>query len=329
MADKTLIYLGAEASGLYRKEAADARWEQLTNGMPPSPQARTIAIHPRDPNVVLVGTQRGVYHSQDRGDHWERANLPEGRTVWSLRFHPSNPRVVYLGTEGSEVYMSGDGGQSWRYLSTIANPDAVQMAFSTRILGIAIESTDPACMYAALEVGGAARSSDGGKAWQLANRNFAGNVDLMDLHGVAVGSADSSAVFISNRTGVWRTRDRGDNWQNLHFEKFSPIMYSRGVQAAPDDPNTLYACVGRNFGSEEGGVMRTTDLGESWHRFDRGATPRSTTFGVAVNRQDPEQVYFCTRRGQVFGTHDDGKSWREHPLPETATNVISVACASA
>ena len=63
----------------------------------------------------------------------------------------------------------------------------------------------------------------------------------MDLHGVAVGSGDSSAVFISNRAGVWRSLDRGDNWENTHFENFSPIIYSRGVQADPSDPSTLYA----------------------------------------------------------------------------------------
>ena len=329
MADKTLIDVGAEASGLYRKEAVDSSWEQLSDGMPPSPQARAIAIHPENPDLVFVGTQRGVYRSQDRGDHWQRMNLAEGRIVWSLKFQPGNPKVMYLGTEGSEVYQSQDGGENWEYLSTISNPDSVQMAFATRILGIGIDSTNPDYMYAALEVGGAARSTNAGKTWQLVNREFTGDVDRMDLHGVAVAAEDSSAVFISNRTGIWRSGDQGENWENLHMERFSNIRYSRGVQVAPDNPNVLYACVGMNFGSEEGGVMRTTDLGETWHRFDQGVTPKSTTFGVACNGQNPEQVYFCTRRGQVFGTHDGGSTWKEHSVPETATNVISVACSTA
>ncbi|MFQ6026621.1 MAG: WD40/YVTN/BNR-like repeat-containing protein [Dehalococcoidia bacterium] len=329
MADKTLVYVGAEANGLYRKEAGDSNWQQLTEGMPPSPQARTIAIHPQDPNVVFVGTQRGVYRSQDRGDHWQRMNLTEGRIVWSLKFAPNDPQVMFLGTEGSEVFKSQDGGENWEYLSTISNPDSVQMAFATRILGIGIETSNPDYMYAALEVGGAARSTDGGRNWELVNGNFAGDVDLMDLHGVAVGSSDSSNVFISNRTGIWRTRDRGENWEDLRLGQFSDIRYSRGIQAAPNDPNTLYACVGLDFGSEAGGVLQTTDLGETWRRFDQGVTPHSTTFGVAINAQQPEQVYFCTRRGEVFGTHDGGQSWQTHTLPETATNVISVACSSA
>lgn len=328
MAEKTLVYVGAEANGLYRKEASNGDWEQLSNGLPPSPQVRAIAVHPQDPGVIYAGTQRGVYRSQDSGDQWKRMNLPEGRIIWSLQFHPRNPQVMYAGTEGSEVYISEDGGESWRYLSTIDTPDAVEMSWSTRIMSIAIEPANPSRMYAALEVGGAARSLDAGKSWEITNRNFTGDVDLMDLHGVAVGAPDSKAVFISNRTGVWRSLDQGDNWENLHLERFSPIIYSRGVRVSPDDPNTLYACVGGDFGSEKGGLMRSADLGDTWQRIDKGITSDSTTFGVAINTQHPEQVYFCSRRGQVFGTHDSGASWKEYLLPKTATNVISVACAS-
>ncbi len=329
MSDKTLIYIGAEAHGLYRKEASDASWKELGDGLPPMPQARPIVIHPENPDIVFVGTQRGVYRSQDRGDHWHRMNLPEGRIVWALQFHPDDPQTIYLGTEGSEVYRSQDGGENWTYLSTITNPDAHEMAFSTRILGLALEVAEPLHMFAALEVGGTAHSADGGHSWEIVTPEWAGNVDLLDLHGVVVRSADSRAVFIANRVGVWRSQDRGNSWENMHLERFSPVVYSRGVHADPRDSDTLYACVGLNFGSQQGGVVRTRDLGETWERIDRGIEPQSTTFGVAVNRAEPEQIYFCTRQGQVFGSHDDGATWQAHPLPESAGKVISVACASA
>jgi photosystem II stability/assembly factor-like uncharacterized protein len=100
------------------------------------------------------------------------------------------------------------------------------------------------------------------------------------------------------------------------------------VYTAPNNSNTFYACVGKDFGSAQGGVLRSTALGATWERFDRGVAPDSTTFGVAVNTRQPEQVYFCTRRGQVFGTHDGGATWTAHRLPESALNVISIACGS-
>ena len=328
MAGKTFVYVGAEADGLYRKEHNDSQWTKLSKGMPPSPQVRAIAIDPRNSSTLFVGTQRGVYRSKDSGESFERMNMDEGRIVWSIKFHPHNPEIMFLGTEGSEVYRSDDAGANWEYVSTIINQDSVQMAFATRILGIGIEPDEPQQMYAALEVGGAAHSSDGGKTWEIVNKEFDGDVDLMDLHGVSVGGPGAKSVFISNRTGVWKSTDRGQNWQDLNFESFSDIRYSRGVETSPNDPNTLYACVGLNFGSEQGGVMRTTDGGDSWTRFDQGVKALSTTFGVAINEHSPDQVYFCTRKGQVFGTLDGGNSWKEHVLPELAANVKAIACTS-
>jgi hypothetical protein len=41
-------------------------------------------------------------------------HLPEGRIVWSLAFHPDNPQIMFLGTEGSDVYRSDDGRESWQ-----------------------------------------------------------------------------------------------------------------------------------------------------------------------------------------------------------------------
>ena len=123
MPGKTMIYVGAEADGLYRKEESDGKWEKLAKGMPPSPQVRAIAIHPNDSKTSFVGTQRGVYRSQNGGDSFERMNMDEGRHVWAIKFHPNNPTTMFLGTEGSEVFKSTDAGENWEHLATIINQD--------------------------------------------------------------------------------------------------------------------------------------------------------------------------------------------------------------
>ena len=92
MAGRTLIYVGAEADGLYRKEAGDSRWEKLSQGMPPSPQVRAIAVHPNDSSTVFVGTQRGVYRSRDGGDSFERMNMTEGRICVVPQVPPPRPQ---------------------------------------------------------------------------------------------------------------------------------------------------------------------------------------------------------------------------------------------
>ncbi|HEY7710646.1 MAG TPA: hypothetical protein VIG57_11515 [Candidatus Entotheonella sp.] len=93
----------------------------------------------------------------------------------------------------------------------------------------------------------------------------------------------------------------------------------------------LYGVRHAHFGIRHGKRQSTEYVrgsGTTWERIDHGISPQSTTFGVAINRQNPEQICFCTRKGQVFSTPDNGASWREHVLPDAAMNVISVACAS-
>ena len=337
MAGKTMVYVGAGnpagsgSPGLWRMDIDAGKWEAISDhGLAPQPEARVIAVHPKNPETVFIGCQRGLYKSTDRGDNWKRSALPEARSVMSLVFRPDNPNVMFLGTEGNEIWRSDDGGESWKYASTIEDPDAVQMMFAIRILGLAIEPKNPDVMYAAMEVGGAARSMDAGKTWTIINKGHSDDGDWLDHHAIVVGGRNSEAIFISNRSGVWRSRNRGDEWDNLHFDKFAPLTYSRGVRVDPNDPNTLYACAGPNFGGEQGGILRSTDLGESWARFDHGVEVNKNTFGVAINPANSNEVFFVNLIGQVFGTRDGGGTFKAYPLPEEANNTgMGIAIAPA
>ena len=323
---KPFIFVGTESSGLLRSAPGEATYQELTNGLPEEPQVRAMAAHPSNASRIYAGTQDGVYRSDDHGERWDRMDFPQQRVVWSLLFDPTNPSVMYAGTIHNEVYRSDNGGDTWQHVSTINSPDVCDIGFAPRILGLSTTVDNPQEMYAAMEIGGAAYSLDAGGSWTIANRDLAPQENLLDLHGVA---SSSGRVFISNREGVWRSTDRGDHWENLTLQRFSPIFYSRGVRVDPNQAQTVYACVGSDFRGDKGGILRSNDLGDTWERFDHGQSVDSTTFGLSVNTQDSGQVYFCTRRGQVFGTDDGGATWHDHPLPGDVIDSISVLAASA
>src|SRR5439155_7539151 len=52
-----------------------------------------------------------------------------------------------------------------------------------------------------------------------------------------------------------------------------------------------------------------------------------TMMAVSLHPADPDQIYSVARQGQVFGTRDGGKSWKEWRLPENVKDVYAVACA--
>src|SRR5688572_19109210 len=151
--------------GLFRTTAGDGEWEELENGLPHLVEAHALVVHPTKPDVIYAGTQDGPYRSVNGGDTWERLGFPKGPgMVWAITFHPQNPDVMYCGTAPVNVYRSEDGGDNWEKLPA-ASPEHCKMGFPTRTIGLAVDASRPDDVYAALEVSGVIRSTDGGDTW--------------------------------------------------------------------------------------------------------------------------------------------------------------------
>jgi photosystem II stability/assembly factor-like uncharacterized protein len=342
------IYVGAARwtsgtkSGVFRKEAGGSRWELSSKGLPDDVHVQAITVHPTNPDVVYVGTQNGPYRSTDRGERWERLPFPEdGGEVWSILVHPSNPRTLLVGTSPVGIYRSDDEGASWRKLNA-TQPELVKMPFACRVMRLAVDPARPEHIYAALEVGGTMRSLDGGQTWTDCSADLIKMSELphlksrivsdsemegmLDGHALAVSAAASGTVFLALRMGLFRSTDEATHWKDMEVGRFSPLTYGRDIRVSPQNPRVLYACLSPAARSEDGSLYRSDDLGETWTRFDRGVKAESTMMAVALHPRDADQVYCVSRTGQVFGTQDGGRSWREDRLPDGVSDVYALAC---
>jgi photosystem II stability/assembly factor-like uncharacterized protein len=342
------VYVGAarvgarSRGGLFRRAAANGHWEQVGKGLPEATDVQAITVHPTNHDTVYLGTRSGAYRSPDRGERWERLGIPEGAEVWSILVHPGNPRVLYAGTAPVGVYRSDDGGESWRRLPKAVQPDRIKMSFACRVMRLAVDPAHANDVYAALEVGGAMRSLDGGETWQDCSEGLVKLADLphlksqiqsdsdtegmLDGHALCVSAASPGTVFLAVRMGLFRSADRGTSWKDMEVGRFSPLTYARDVRVSPQDPRVLYACLSPAARSEDGSIYRSADLGETWTRFDRGVKADSTMMAVALHPRDPNQVYCASRSGQVFGSHDGGRTWDEQRLPDGVSDVYTIAC---
>lgn len=125
--------------GMFRSVDGGASWEH--RGLGDSDRIGRIWIDPRDSDRLVVAVlgalyttsgQRGVYLSEDAGEHWQR--VLEGEGDWTgfvdLVADPTNPDVLYAsswersrrpwdfveGGDGSGVFKSIDSGHTWSRL---------------------------------------------------------------------------------------------------------------------------------------------------------------------------------------------------------------------
>ena len=229
-------------------------------------------------------------------------------------FRPGDPTVMYLGTAPGEIFRSTNSGESWSRLNAVnMGSNEVSMSFPTRVIALAADPNFPDEMYAALEVAGVIRSSDGGDTWEEITGSLAPSEDTLDLHGIQCAAALPHVVFITTRQGPFIGPDRGAEWLPVDFGQFSEVTYTRDLKAAPHDPNMLYVSIGAAARSRTGALYRSRDLFKTFERVDRGITANSTMMSVSVDPRAPSNIACAARDGQVFRTSDERRDLEQPP----------------
>jgi photosystem II stability/assembly factor-like uncharacterized protein len=349
MADSSNIYVGVAGyfgkpdhpgkTGVFRRAASGGDWQHVLGSV----EAYTVFVHPGDSKKVFAGTNDGVWVSSDSGASFKRANFPDkGTQVWSFLVDCRDPQKMLAGASPIDVYRSEDGGASWRKLAPPKVGTHCKGPFASRVMRLAQNPKKPDEIYAALEINGAMRSTDGGETWidcsdgliklaeqeHLKSRIVSDTTaeGMLDGHAVTINPADPESPILALRMGLFRTTDHGKTWQDMEVGRFSPTTYGRDIKVSTAEPGTLYAALSVAAASHDGGLYRSEDNGRSWKRFDK-VQVHGTIMSIGLHARDPRQVYIGARYdGEVFGTQDGGATWQAMPLPGDVQHIYSVAC---
>lgn len=300
--------------GIYKSIDGGKSWKSM--GLEETRHIHRVIIDPTDPNTVYVGaigspwgehSQRGVYKTSDGGKTWKKilsGNLKTG--VADLVMDPHNPSKLFAalwehkrdpwffksGGEGSGLYMTHDGGQNWKKLTS---EDGLPKGELGRI-GIAVAPNKPEVVYALIEAKKNAlyKSTDGGFQWKKVNDKAGIGNRPFYYSDIYVDPQNENRLY-SIFTYVNVSEDGGKSFRQL----MPAYGVSNGVH--PDHhawwihPDNGQFMIDGN----DGGLNITKDGGKSW-RFI-GNLPVAQFYHINVDNEYPYNVY---------GGMQDNGSWR-------------------
>jgi photosystem II stability/assembly factor-like uncharacterized protein len=299
--------------------------------------AQCVAVDPRDPDRVYVGTfDGGLYATEDGGRTWGGGEEGLGdRRVMSVAVSPSDQTggiaVVYAGTEPSNLYRSEDGGHRWRRLPALRElPSEPLWSFPPRpwthhVRTIALHPTDPEWLCVGIELGGVMRSFDGGGSWLDHNPEA-----HSDAHELLTHPRAPERVYEVAGQGVARSEDRGESWSRFedHFDRH----YAWAEALDPEDPDLWYVAVSRSpaaaHGDGDGQARLWRSRGDDWNTIDTwGDTPnlRRMPYALTTFTGHPNRLLVGLRGGTLLITDDAGDHWTELSLK--LANITAFAAA--
>jgi photosystem II stability/assembly factor-like uncharacterized protein len=311
--EKTTILVGTIGQGVMRSHDGGETWQRIGiyQGMHSDAMVRMLAHHPRRPEIVYAGTDKGLYCSDDTGATWKQMDSPlNPYAVWAITVDPLNPEILFAGTGTpcpSKVFRSTDGGKSWEE-KPAAIADECPNVGIPRITGIAIDPVNRHNIWVGIEVDGLRCSTDCGETWQTINGTAIPNPDV---HSVAVAEGPPKTVFCVVNNEVYTSTDDGATWNALHIRQIFPFGYPRNIMVKPDDPKTVFLTIGDSTPGRIGTVMRSKDVGKTWESLNLSVQPNSAMWAVHAQPDDPKTMVAGSRYGYLYRSDDGGDTWRK------------------
>lgn len=308
----------SQGNGIYKSTDRGKTFKNM--GLENTGRIGRIVIDPRDPDIVLAAAmghcygpqqERGVYRTDDGGKKWTRVLFVDENTGCSdIAMDPNNPRILFAGMwpmlirtwgkwsggPGGGLYMSRDGGLTWKHLKGKGLP-------KTEIgkVAVAVAPNNSDRVYAMIETKdeGLWRSDDGGETWKHISHNLALlNRPLYYTRCVVAPDNFNEIYFPATRFHM--SLDGGEN-----IKRFKPAGGDHhDMWIDPENPDRMIV------GNDQV-VAVSTNRGKSWHGV---SLPVAQMYHVYTDNRIPYYVY---------GNRQDGSSYRGPSNSRTGKKIPS------
>lgn len=305
--DPNILYVGggektvrgnvSSGMGMWKTMDKGKTWRFI--GLKDSRHISRIRIHPQNPDVVFAAVMghlsgpndmRGVYRSKDGGETWEKVLYVNDQVgAVDLIMDPGNSRVLYAttwrflrtpyslesGGEGSGLWKSTDGGDTWKNISS--NKGLPKGTWG--IAGITVSPVNSERLWAIIEAdtGGVFRSEDGGESWRKINDERKLRQRAWYYTRIYADTADEDTVYVLN-VRFWKSKDGGKTYSSIQ----TPHGDHHDLWIDPETP-------GRMVIGDDGGAQVSFDGGANWSTYHN--QPTSQFYRVTTDNAFPYRIY--------------------------------------
>src|SRR5262249_3378644 len=300
------LYVGTIGEGPFRSTDGGETFVRACNGMFVECHVRALAVHPGDPRTLYLGSEQGLFRSNDGAEHWVRIESLNGMQIWSLLLLPHAPEVMLAGTCPSRLFRSEDGGRTWGE-PPVRMVQECRGLIHTRVTSLLADPTEPDTVWAGGEIDGLYRSPDRGRTWQKVGRGLSSE----DIHALAIvpGNGRPKRYLAATNNDLNASTDGGETWQPQQISRSLPWSYCRTLAQKCGQPDVVFLGNGDAPPGSAGVIGRSTDGGQSWQAARMPGRANSTMWNFAVHRADPELIYASSVSGELYRSVDGGESW--------------------
>lgn len=259
---------------------------------PVSSPASGQNVPPETP-VAMPATPAPPAAAAVEAPQWQAAPI-FGGDIRTLAIVPDNPDMVLAGTSAGQVYLSRNGGKSWRDAGApLPFPGWVVSA-------LRFDPNRPGRVWAALwgiwGSGHVAYSDDLGKTWSAHARGLPDE----PVYTLALAPGREGHLYAGTLSGVYGTTDGGASWRRLtgdlpEMQKVTSLLVDAG------NPDTVIAGTWRR-------AYRSDDGGRTWAGVFEGMVLDSEVFSLTPIPARPGEIW-ATTCGWVYQTKDRGGRW--------------------
>ena len=251
-----------------------------------------------------------------------------GGRVTAVAGVPSEPGTFYSGAVGGGVWKTTDYGVTWLpvsdgFLST-GSIGAIRVSLSHPNI-VYVGTGSDGIRSNVITGRGVYKSNDGGTTWVFMGLRSVGQIGAVEIDpenpDIVFVAAMGDAFASGPDRGIYKSLDGGETWKKALF--VSETAGAVDLEFSPDNPLIIYASIWRAerkpwtiiSGGEEGGVVRSTDGGSTWHSLTEGLpTGLRGKSDLAVSPADPERVYVLIEAppgdGGLYRSDDRGDHFR-------------------